>query len=304
MHHISIIIVHYNSDEITEECLKSLADIKSKGFSYNIVVVDNASREPFVLPKAISNKKFEVLRSESNLGFTGGNNLGIYTAIEKYNSDFILLLNNDTVVDSSFLFHLHDHLQNNDDAGLVCPKIYFYPRSEYHLSSYKREDLGKVIWYGGGSIDWQHLVAFHRGVDEIDRGQFDTQKTSDFATGCCVLIRREVLEKTGTLDKKYFLYLEDVDLSLKAIKRGYEIHFCPKSVVWHKNAGSSGGSGSYVHQYYQTRNRLLLAFRYGSARVHAIALKLALYYLRTGNEWERRAVKDLFSGRLGKQPLL
>ena len=240
--HISLVIVNYNTKSDTDECLKSLAKVSGREIKFTVIVVDNGSIEQYQLPRGLDKKRFEVVRSEANLGFTGGNNLGIFYSIEKYNSDYVLLLNNDTVVDTLFLKRLAECSQENPEYGLICPKIYFYKGNEYHKKEYARSELGSVLWYAGGSIDWQNLAAFHRGVDEVDRGQFDSFQGSDFATGCCVLIKREVLEKVGTFDKRFFLYFEDVDLSVRTRRAGYEIGFCPASIVWHKNAGSSGGS--------------------------------------------------------------
>lgn len=304
MIHISIVIVNYNSEGDTLECLDSLLKIKSPGFTYSINVVDNASKEPLVLPKKYQLPNIGVIRSESNLGFTGGNNMGIHYCVEKHNSDFVLLLNNDTTVDANFLAELVKHAEKNPIAGLISSKIYFSKGREFHIDNYDKKDLGKIIWYAGGSIDWNHLVAFHRGVDEVDKGHFDNQIESDFATGCSVLIRREVLEKVGTLDKRFFLYMEDVDLSVRAKKSGYEIHFAPKSIVWHKNAGSSGGSGSGTHQYYQTRNRLLFAFKHGGKKQWLTALRLIANFLLAGSKMERLAVFHLLTAQFGKQPII
>jgi GT2 family glycosyltransferase len=304
MDHISIIIVHYNTEDETRECLESLTKITTEGFRHNIIVVDNASKKPLVLPKHLHSQKVEVLRSEANLGFTGGNNLGVRFAIEKYNSDYILMLNSDTLVDPHFLTKLYTFALSYQKAGLFCSKIYFAKGCEFHKESYQPDELGKVLWYAGGSIDWRNLYCFHRGVDEVDRGQFDHQLESDFATGCCVLISREVLETVGMLDKNFFLYLEDVDLSVRAKKRGYVIGFCSDSVIWHKNAGSSGGSGSLVQQYYQNRNRILFTFKHGALRAKITAAKLAIKLFTQGSAIERRAMTDLLLHRLGKQPVL
>ncbi len=302
--HVSIIIVDYNSHRDTRECLISLDQIKTKGFKWNVIVIDNGSKEPLVLPPNLVNNNFELIRSSSNLGFTGGNNMGIYHSIEKYNSDYVVLLNNDTVVDTNFLQALFTCIETNPKYGIVGSKIYFYKGSEFHQNSYKKDQLGEVLWYAGGSIDWQHLSAFHRGVDEVDRGQFDRQKTSDFATGCSLMIRREVLEKVGTLDKRYFLYLEDVDLSMRARKAGYEIGFCPESKVWHKNAASSGGSGSTIHDYYQTRNRLLFAATHGDWQAWLAAVRLSWRDFFSGNEKKRQGVLHALTNQFGKQPVV
>lgn len=303
MTHISIIIIHYNNKKQTTTCLKSLTDLKTSGFKYRVVVIDNGSQERFTLPEALSPQLFEVVRSEANLGFTGGNNLAIKYAIEKYNSDYVVLLNNDTVVEPQFLKHLYEAQLANPRAGVLCPLIYFMPNQEYHSDSYRQSERGKVLWFGGGSIDWNHLAAFHRGVDEVDRAHFDTVQKMDFATGCCMFISREVLEKSGTFDERYFLYLEDVDLSLRIKKKGYDLLFCPKAKIWHENAGSSGGPGYSIQNYYLTRNRLLFALLHGNLKQQYIAVRLLLQYLYKGNEYQRRAVLHLLTLQLGKQPL-
>lgn len=304
MDHISLIIVHYNTDRDTRECLESLASIKAENFKFSVLIVDNASKKPFVLPPKLKESQFEILRSETNLGFTGGNNLGIQYAIEKYNSEYVCLLNSDTYVDPLFLQKLYECAKKTSQAGLFSPLIYFAKGFEFHQGSYSSEEKGNVIWYAGGSVDWRNLYSFHRGVDEVDRGQFNDQTTSEFATGCCVLISREVLETIGLFDTGFFLYLEDVDLSVRAERRGYALRFCPESKVWHKNAGSSGGAGSNVHQYYQTRNRIWFSLKYGSWRTRLVAVKFALQLLIQGQPIEKRAMMDLSLGRLGKQTVL
>jgi GT2 family glycosyltransferase len=304
MLHISIIIVNFNSKKDTIECLESLQKIKHANFKYSVVVVDNASIEPFTLPNKLHSQNIEVIHSDSNLGFTGGNNMGIYYMIEKYNSDYILLLNNDTIVDPDFLKELIKTADSNPRIGLVSSKIYFTKGREFHHDSYDKDQLGNVLWYAGGSIDWQHLVAFHRGVDEVDYGQFDNQIESDFATGCSFLIKREVLEKCGTLDKRFFVYMEDVDLSIRVKKAGYIIGFSPKSIVFHKNAGSSGGSGSKIHEYYQTRNRIILSMKNISFSNLVVALRLIAKWLKSGNRIKRKAVFHALTGQFGKQTIL
>ncbi len=301
--HISIIVVTYNSPKETNECLHSLSKLRSKDVKFNVVVVDNASREPYVLPESLNTKQFEVLRSEANLGFTGGNNLGIYNAVERYNSDFLLLLNNDTTVDEQLLGKLLQCNTEYPEHGVICPKIYFYPGNEYH-PSYTKSQKGLILWYAGGSIDWTSLSAFHRGVDELDRGHFDSQKESEYATGCCMFIKREVLEKVGIFDKRFFLYFEDVDLSARIKKAGYSIGFCPAAVIWHKNAQSSGGAGSDTHNYYIARNRLLFTFKHGSSKSIFLALRVWLSYLLTGSTFEQQAAVDFVLQRFGKQPVV
>ncbi len=301
---IAIILVDYNGEKDTRECLLSLKEIRSTSFAFSVVVVDNGSKEILTIPPEKMPKETAIVRSDANLGFTNGNNLGITYALEHSSPDYIVLLNNDTTVDAHFLEEMLKCAQKNEHVGMVTPKIFFSAGREYHKESYKEEERGKVLWYAGGSIDWRNLDAFHRGVDEVDRGQFDTQTESDFATGCCVLIPRPVLEKIGRFNQKYFLYLEDVDLSMRVREIGERVLFCPTAKVWHKNAGSSGGAGSVLHQYYQTRNRLFFFFTYGQLRTRWVTIKYGLKLFLHGNTFERLATIDWLVGRMGKQAVL
>jgi GT2 family glycosyltransferase len=304
MKHVAIVLVNYNSEKETRACLESLRKIKTLDFTFSIVVVDNGSKEPLNLSHEVLPKNTTVVRSDSNLGFTSGNNLGIEHEWKQETPDYVLLLNNDTTVAEDFLIQLIACAEKDEKAGVVTPKIYFSPDREFHSQSYTQDEHGKVLWYAGGSIDWRNLDAFHRGVDELDRQHFDAQTESDFATGCCMLIPRAVIERVGRFDKKYFLYLEDVDLSLRIRQAGFKLIFCPQSVIWHKNAGSSGGSGSALHQYYQTRNRFFFFFKYGKWKLRLFILRFALHLLSSGTAIEKRATIDWLFGRMGKQPVL
>jgi hypothetical protein len=149
-------------------------------------------------------------------------------------------------------------------------------------------------------MDWANIIGQHRGVDEADKGQFDKVEETEIATGCCMMIKKEVLKKVGLLDDKYFLYYEDSDLSVRAKKAGYKIVYAPKSIIWHKNAGSAGGSGSALQDYYIIRNRLLFGFRYASARSKLALFRESLFLLLRGRRWQKRGIIDFYLGKLGK----
>ncbi len=301
--HVSIVVVHYEQTKYTLNCLQSLSEMTSPDFRYQILLVDNGSTRPFKLPQRLSKLPLVLLRSDSNLGFTGGNNLGIHQAIERFNSQYVLLLNNDTTVAKDAVTKLYRALSQDSSAGIAGPMIYFTRDREFHRSSYKTQDKGKVVWYAGGCIDWTSLSCFHRGVDEINRGQFDHLTTSDFVTGCAMLIKREVLEKVGFLDKKYFVYYEDADFSLRTRGVGYRILFVPQAEVWHSNAGSSGGSGSQLQVYYQERNRLLLASRHGNLIAKKAMLISIIQNIRSRQKPRMQAVWHFLTGSWGKQPI-
>lgn len=304
--HISIITVNYNTPEDTKATVQSLSEINHSGFDYRVIVVDNGSKEILNFSNMFlkKNPKVDLLRSESNLGFSGGNNLGIQHAIDHYDSDYYLLLNSDTVVDKDFLQALYDMMKKDPKIGLVSSKIYFHKGYEYFENSYKESEKHHVLWYVGGKVDWTNLLSYHIGIDEVDRGHFDTARETDYATGCSMMISREVIERIGRLDDRFFLYSEDVDFSLRVQEAGLKVMYCPESVVYHKIGRSTGGAGSPLQQYYQTRNRLFLTFRHAPLRSKLTAIHLIFDILRKGNKSERKAVWDLLIGRMGKQAFI
>ena len=149
-------------------------------------------------------------------------------------------------------------------------------------------------------MDWKNVIASHRGVDEVDRGQFESLEKTDFASGCCIMAKKEVFEKTGFFDEKYFLYYEDNDLCQRAKKLGFEIYFQPKGMLWHINAGSTGGSGSEMQDYYITRNRLMFGFKYAPLRAKFAIFRESAGLLLKGRRWQKKGVTDYYLGNLGK----
>ena len=297
---VSIIILNYNGQKDTLECLESVNQVRRfKGLKVNIIVVDNNSSDGSV--KAIRNKfpQIKVIQNQKNLGFAQGNNIGIRYAL-KNNTDYIMLLNNDTLVEKNFLVQLIKAMEKDNEIGIISPKIYFAPGFEFHKDRYKNKDKGRVIWYAGGLLDWQNILASHLGVDEIDNGQYNKITETSFVTGCCMLIKREVFNKIGLFNPKYFLYWEDIDLCFRAKKAGFKIFYAPQAKIWHKNASSSGGAGQKTSVYYQTRNRLLFTFKYASLKTKLAILKESIRKLFKASSLEKKAIKDFFLFNFGK----
>src|SRR5690606_36808061 len=132
---------------------------------------------------------------------------------------------------------LFKEIERRDDAVAVVPKMYFTAGQEYHSQKYKKSEQGNVIWYAGGQMDWDNVIGSHRGVDEVDTGQYQSVDKTEFATGACMMIPTQILKKTGNFDERYFLYYEDNDLCMR-LKRYGSIYFVPTSILWHDNAGS------------------------------------------------------------------
>ena len=291
---IAIVILNYNGQDWLPECLDSLRHLKTNSHQVHPVVVDNASTDNSL--DLIDQKYSQVtlIKNSQNLGFAEGNNTGIRYALQK-NFDAVMLLNNDTKVDENLIVKLAAK-----NYPLASPKIYFYPDFEFHHDRYQKKDRGKVIWYAGGDIDWNNVIGVHRGVDQVDQGQYDQEANLQFATGCCLLIKRPVFDQIGLLDPRYFLYYEDLDFCLRARRAGFTIHYLPQAYLWHKNAQSSQ-SGEDLHQYYFTRNRLLFGLQYAPWRTKPALIRHSLKQLFKGTPAEKQAVKDFYLRRFGSK---
>lgn len=298
MEKVAIVILNWNGRQDTLECLKSLEKLKVENYRLQTFVVDNGSTDGSVDAIAQRYKNINVIKNRENLGFAQGNNVGIRRAL-KNDSDYIILLNNDTIIDKNLVANLLASFEENPEAGIISPKIYFAPTFEFHKDRYKKSEQGKVIWYAGGKIDWDNVLGSHHGVDDVDDGQYDKVVETDFATGCCMAVRSEVFKKVGLFDKDYFLYLEDVDLCERAKRKDFKILYSPCAKLWHKVARSSG-IGSNLNDYYMTRNRLMFGSKYASIRTKFALVRESFHLLFSGRPWQKRGVLDFYFGNLGK----
>jgi len=300
MKEISIVILHFSGREQTEVCLDSIKKLNLKDLEIKVFVVNNNPKENLNSLKR-KFKEFVFLETGKNLGYAGGNNVGIKKAISG-KSDFVFVINNDTFLDKDALTELVKASVSDEKIGILGPKIYFAPGYEFHKERYQAKDKGKVIWYAGGLIDWQNVVSSHRGVDEVDHGQYDTLIETDFVSGCAMLVRKEVFQKIGFFDERFFLYWEDVDFCQRAKKVGFKIMFVPQAKLWHANAGSSEVGGK-IHDYYMTRNRLLFGMRYADLRTKIALVRQSFKILRQGRLWQKIGVKDFYLKKFGQGSL-
>lgn len=283
---VTVIIINWNGWKDTIECLESLYQINYS--NYDVIVVDNNSQDKSLdkireyaqgkIPiksdffqynldnkplkiKELTNKEsesseiikngFKELKSDDNLiliknsenyGFAEGNNIGIRFALKFLNPDYILLLNNDTVVIRDFLKELIYTGEKNKEIGILGPKIYYY-------------DEPDVIWSAGCKISWKLARGIQIGTNQPDHGQYNEKKEVEYVSGSAFLLKREVINKTGLMDKDYFLYFEESDLTLRANQAGYKSLYVPNAMVWHKVSRSGGGISKPIGLYYITRNR-------------------------------------------------
>lgn len=295
---IAVITVNYNGKKDTLEFLESLRKLRTTNYELRTIVVDNASSDGSV--PAIKKKfpKVDILQTGENLGFSGGYNRGLDYA-KVWGADYFLLINNDCFIkDDNLLSELVRTISSDPKRGFVSPKIYFAPGFEFHKDRYKKEDLGKVIWYGGGKFDWDNIGSVHQGIDEVDNGQYDWVEETGIFSGACVLIRREVLDELGMLDEKYFLYFEDSDLVKRAKDAGFRIYYNGNVSLYHK-VSQSTGIGSKITDYYHTRNRLIFGMRYGRLLTKFALFREALKLFIFGRPAQRRGILDFYLGITG-----
>ncbi len=245
---VVIVILNWNRASDTIECVDSIQNLAYPNFE--IVVVDNASTDGSVVALEKKFPELKIIRNSRNLGYTGGNNIGIRYALDHV-ADHVLLLNNDTIVDKDLVHDLVSAMQRQPQAGIVSPTIYDY------------QEPAKV-WFAGASIDWDSGESPHWGLGEQDHGQFNRVVEVDRVSGCAMLVRRAVFDRIGLLDPDYFLYYEDVDFCVRAFKAGYKSYCVQTAKVWHKVSSSTQANrGSDLHAYYHARNRLLFLRKHG-----------------------------------------
>jgi len=283
---VTIVILNWNGYEVTRECLISLSKIDYT--NYGIVLVDNGSADGSPERLGAEFPGVILIRNQKNLGFTGGNNVGIRRALEE-NADYVLLLNNDTVVAPNFLSELIRAGESDKRIGLLNPKIFYFKPSDR-------------IWYAGGSLSIWKGIASHRGSRQVDRGMYDSPEEVTFITGCAFLIKAEVIRKIGLLDECFFYTSEDADWSIRSLNAGYKALYVSSSVIWHKESmDTKHNAGKRFRDFYNVRNMILLARKHARPQhwpTVLLSLSLMLGYRTAGysvrGEFER--VGALFRG--------
>lgn len=271
---VLVIILNWNGKLLTAECLHSLfmSDLKDM----SVIVVDNGSEDGSAEYLAETFPQVELLRSETNLGFTGGNNLALRHAVQNHEQfDYIFLLNNDTVIAPDCISKLVSFAQHNPGYAALTPKVFFYEPSD-------------VIWFAGGKFSLWTGIPHHRGYKQKDTGQFDGKETTiSFANGCALLLVAPILVQIDGLDETLFSYAEDVDLSLRIQKLGYKLGFVSDAHVWHKVGMSlSSRSGQAKRYYYYIRNTLYVITKHSTViqRIFAYPIFLGHALLTMGSK--------------------
>jgi GT2 family glycosyltransferase len=234
---IHIVTVNYNHAEDTLACIETIR--AQVGVSTRLLVVDNGSQDDSITHLQHSAPDVELICTGKNLGFAGGFNIGMQLCLER-GAEQVMIINNDTLANPDMLLEMQKALCGDVDA--VAPVIYY-------------ADHQDQIWSQGGRIVWLLLEV----IDNHGRGAPipATPADRDFLSGCCILIRREALQRVGLLDERYFLYYEDLDWSVRFHKAGLKGQVIPNAKLLHKVSRSSGGSDSPNERYWHARSSIL-----------------------------------------------
>ena len=294
---VGIVLVNYNGMKFMPECLASLAKLDYG--AHRIVVVDNASTDGSADWLAEHYPDVVLLRQETNTGITGGNNAGISWCLEQ-DCEYVLLLNNDTVVEPDFLRRLIQHAAPN---MLISPKIYYHDNPTLLNNHFGHFDYWRGV----------HRNLFYGKPDtEISR----TVCVGTMASTCALLIPASLFAQVGMMDDAYFIYADDTDFITRAVRQGAVVKFVPDAVIYHKESSSSGGKSSPLAVYYLVRNRLYFMFKHQRNRFILAfflcyftlgRLAYAALLLRRGDRGLIRvmanAIADFMHGRMGKAPV-
>jgi GT2 family glycosyltransferase len=284
---VAVVIVNWNGRHLLDRCLASV--LEQRPAPDRVIVVDNGSADGSLAHLRDRWPQVVPLDAGRNLGFSGGNNLGIRDALAA-GADFVLLLNNDAQLLPGSLAGLLAALEGAGMAAwAAAPKILYRKNPD-------------IIWSAGGRFAWWRGLSMDRGWDERDRGQYDTPELVEFANACCLLVRGQTFREVGLLDDGYFMYFEDSELAARAGRTGARVAFQPTARVLHDVQGSTGGirgDPSPAALYYWTRNRS----RFISRNVRGPLRRLAAHGYAIGSRLTR-IVQAALAGRLGEARLI
>lgn len=279
---VDIVILNWNGRDDTLACLESVARIDYP--NYRVIVADNGSGDGSVDAIRLAYPDVHVIENRANLGFAAGNNSAIAHALES-GAEFVLLLNNDTVVDLAVLSAFVDASKRMPHGGVFGAKIYYYGDKQ-------------KLWYAGGYWNAQTLSFNEHGAGELDHGQFDTLTETEWVIGCAMFVRAEVFRKVGLLEPSYFLNNEEIDFCSRAKRAGFACVYVPAARLWHKISVSFGGEDSPLKEYFSARNRLLWARRNAES-----GLRLRIYLDSTASLM-RRFMRPLLGQTMSAPPSL
>ena len=244
--YIKILILNWNGKHLLKPCLDSVTAIDYPNFS--VMVIDNGSSDGSREMVKGNYPSVEILALDQNYGFAGGYNR-CFAQLKDEPSEFIMLLNNDTEVDSDILNSFTQAKEQFGDNQIYGGKIYY-------------NNNPNIIWYAGGKIKLKYANISHRGIRKQDSPEFSNPIETNYVTGCCLFTSMEVINKLNGFDERFNMYGEDVDLCLRAKKAGIKCYYWPKAKLWHHVSGSMGGAFSIGKLFRKYQSTFKLYFKH------------------------------------------
>lgn len=294
---VSINVLSWNQPLDTIECVESCKKIDYD--NYEIVILDNNSTDNSMQLFKEHLPDVRIIQNSDNLGYAGGNNVGIRFALEQ-SADYVLILNNDVVVEPDFLTKLINAMEINPKAGMGAPKVLYYDRRSFINSL-------------GTSMNWMRLRPLLGYCNQIDDDHFSEVLKKDILVGCALLIKKDAIKQIGLLDENFYLIHEEADWCYRSLRSGFENIVVPKAAVYHKVSKTIKKFPELVH-YYNIRNFLYLTHR-NASKINLIKVYLGLCFLMVKHIFflcspkkEKRGqgkafffgIYDFFSRKMGK----
>lgn len=239
---IFIIVLNFNGQDVLMQCLSSV--YQSDYLNFEVVVVDNNSSDESLEQAKKSFSRAYFIKNSENFGFSRGNNVGIRWALEKF-ADYILILNNDTILEKITLSELVQAMQRNESAGIASPIIF------------SADD--RTVWFAGGTINWRKMRTNH--VHEI---KSDSPYLSEYISGCAMLVKKAVFREIGIFDERFFLYYEDADFSMRAKKAGFDLFIIPSAHIKHLEQSNNKNA---LKTYWLVLSGLMFFYTYSSNKL-------------------------------------
>lgn len=296
---VNVIVLTWNQCAVTLECLASLRDQQYP--NVEITLVDNGSVDDTVPTIKEQFPEVTIIENGENLGFAEGNNVGLRRALEG-DADYLMLLNNDTVVAPSMIGDLVGIMMADPTIGISGPKMLYFDQPE-------------TIWCAGNRIDTRTGESIRLRAEQADDDRDQSLLDVDFITACAICLRRDLVEAVGLLDSRFFIYYEETDWCARARARGWRIVYVPTARLWHK-VSATMGTTSPATEYYMTRNVLLYLAKNGRGITRLASLTRAIlgnartvaaYSLKAAHRERKRnrdarlyAMRDACIGRWGK----
>lgn len=260
---LAIITVVYRNYEILHDFIESLANQTSSSYKvYFVDVTEPEKREIIPWIRKIEGK-YTFIES-INKGYASGVNIGVTSALKEGLTRFAIV-NPDILFDKNFVLHSTQAISQHPKC-IIGGKIFYAKGFEYHKDRYQQSEQGRVLWYAGGTIDWKNAAGNHIGVDEVDSEKYSKLQKTGFVSGCLMIYDKSVYDIVGPWDEKYFMYYEDTDYCIRATRKGISIWYEPSIVIYHKNAQSTGGSGSKMHELWMKKSRMRFGMKYAPLR--------------------------------------